>query len=167
MQAMMKQVSAIRFSAYAAMAMTLALAITVSAQAQTDASQPTSADLAKRVDDLEKELAAVKAQMAATPAPAPAAAPAATAAVATPAPAAWTRPAATLRACRRRPRQSLRRAARSPAAVFLGPKVMDLDTSLVLGAVITAAIAWNLWMIISAWWGCCRGGRRELVGEIR
>lgn len=90
MQAMMKQVSAIRFSAYAAMAMTLALAITVSAQAQTDASQPTSADLAKRVDDLEKELAAVKAQMAATPAPAPAAAPAATAAVATPAPAAPT-----------------------------------------------------------------------------
>src|ERR1700690_574883 len=90
MKAMMKQVSAIRFSAYAAMAMTLALAITVSAQAQTDASQPTSADLAKRVDDLEKELAAVKAQMAATPAPAPGAAPAATAAVATPAPAAPT-----------------------------------------------------------------------------
>src|ERR1700690_928117 len=88
MKAMMKQVSAIRFSAYAAMAMTLALAITVSAQAQTDASQPTSADLAKRVDDLEKELAAVKAQMAATPAPAPAAAPAGTAAVANLAPAA-------------------------------------------------------------------------------
>jgi hypothetical protein len=87
MQLMMKQASIIRFAVFAAMAISLALATTNSALAQTDASQPTSADLAKRIDDLEKELAALKSQVAAAPAPV-AAPPAATAAVATPAPAA-------------------------------------------------------------------------------
>jgi hypothetical protein len=69
----------------------LAFAVTP-AQAQ-DATQPSPADLAKRIDDLEKQLADLKSQVAAAPAPAPAPAPAAaTAAVATPAPAAPAAP---------------------------------------------------------------------------
>jgi len=48
-----------------------------------DATQPSPADLAKRIDDLEKELAALKTQVAAQPAPAPAPAPAAAATTAT------------------------------------------------------------------------------------
>jgi len=89
---MMKQVGIIRFAGIAAMAMSLAVATSDLAWAQ-DASQAPSADLAKRVDDLEKELATLKSQLAAsqsaTPAPAPAAAAApAPAAAAAPAPAA-------------------------------------------------------------------------------
>jgi hypothetical protein len=61
----------------------LAFAVTP-AQAQ-DATQPSPADLAKRIDDLEKQLADLKSQVAATPAPAPAPAAAATAAPAPPA----------------------------------------------------------------------------------
>jgi hypothetical protein len=76
---MMKKASIIRFALFALVAMSLSLATVSGAHAQ-DANQ---ADLAKRVEDLEKELAALKSQMAA--APAPAAAPAAAAAVTTPA----------------------------------------------------------------------------------
>src|SRR5450631_3638736 len=69
----------------------LAFAVTP-AQAQ-DATQPSPADLAKRIDDLEKQLADLKSQVAAAPAPAPAPAPVAAAtAVATPAPAAPAAP---------------------------------------------------------------------------
>ena len=85
----MKNSAVVRY-ALCAGALALALAAPL-CRAQTDASQP---DLSKRVEDLEKELADLKAQMAAQkPAePAPAVPPPATAAVATttPAPAAPT-----------------------------------------------------------------------------
>jgi Putative beta-barrel porin-2, OmpL-like. bbp2 len=90
----MKSASIVRYVATVAMIAGLsfvATPITV-AQTSTDTTQPTSADLAKRVDDLEKQLNDLKAQLAAqkpaeAPAPAPAAA-AAPAAPATPAPSA-------------------------------------------------------------------------------
>jgi hypothetical protein len=86
----MKSASIARYIATVAMIASLsfvATPITV-AQTSTDATQPTSADLAKRVDDLEKQLNDLKAQLAAQkPAEAPAAAAAAPAAApATPAP---------------------------------------------------------------------------------
>src|ERR1700690_1640239 len=78
MQPMMKKVSIIRFAVLACIALALSAAAVSRAQAQ-DATAPSSADLAKRIDDLEKELTALKSQMAApppaaAPAPAPAAA---------------------------------------------------------------------------------------------
>jgi hypothetical protein len=81
MQSMMKRSSVVRVVMLASATLTLWWAGAPCSFAQ-DTSQ---ADLAKRVDDLEKELAALKSQMAATPAAAPAAA---SAAVSTPAPAA-------------------------------------------------------------------------------
>jgi hypothetical protein len=84
--------SAVR-GAWCAGMLALALAVPL-CSAQTDASQPTSPDISKRVEDLEKELADLKAQLAvqkaAEPAAAPAAAPtpaAAAVATTTPAPA--------------------------------------------------------------------------------
>ena len=71
---MMKKDSAVRLTMFALLAISLAFATVCRAQAQTDASQLSAADLAKRIDDLEKELDALKSQMAAQPA---AAAPAA------------------------------------------------------------------------------------------
>jgi len=89
---MMKKDSAIRLTMFALLAISLAFATVSRAHAQTDASQPSAADLAKRVDDLEKELAALKSQVAAQPAAAPASAPAAAAATSAPAPAAPAAP---------------------------------------------------------------------------
>jgi hypothetical protein len=87
---MMKKASIIRCAVLACIALALSAAAVSRAQAQ-DATAPSSADLAKRIDDLEKELAALKSQVAATPpAPAPAPAPAAAAAAAPAAPAAPT-----------------------------------------------------------------------------
>ena len=92
----MKSASIVRYLATVAMIAGLsfvATPITV-AQTSTDTAQPTSADLAKRVDDLEKQLNDLKAQLAAqkpaeAPAPAPVPAAAAPAAApATPAPSA-------------------------------------------------------------------------------
>ncbi len=76
----------VRFVAFAVLALGVALSTVHRVEAQTDTSQPSSADLAKRIDDLEKELAALKSQVAAEPAPA---------ASATPAAAATSAPAAT------------------------------------------------------------------------
>jgi len=94
---MMKKNSIIRLVVFAAIAIGLPVATVCRTQAQTDATQPSPADLAKRIDDLEKELAALKSQMAAAPAAAPApaaaAAPApAAAATSAPAPAAPAAP---------------------------------------------------------------------------
>jgi Putative beta-barrel porin-2, OmpL-like. bbp2 len=75
MRFMMKRASIIRLAVFAAIAFGLPLA-TVSVCAAQDAA-PSSADLAKRIDELEKELAALKSQVAAQPAPAAAAVPAA------------------------------------------------------------------------------------------
>ncbi len=75
MQPMMKRASIIRFAVFASIAAALSVTAVSRAQAQADATAPSSADLAKRIDDLEKELTALKSQMAA-PAPAPAATPA-------------------------------------------------------------------------------------------
>ena len=80
---MMKKNSIIRLVVFASIAIGLPVATVCRMQAQADAAQPSPADLAKRIDDLEKELAALKSQMAAAPAAAPA-----PAAAATPAPAA-------------------------------------------------------------------------------
>jgi Putative beta-barrel porin-2, OmpL-like. bbp2 len=68
MRFMMKRASIIRLAVFAAIAFGLPLA-TVSVSAAQDAA-PSSADLAKRIDELEKELAALKSQVAAQPAPA-------------------------------------------------------------------------------------------------
>ncbi len=84
MRSMKTKASISHIAVLALIAGCLAFAVT---PVQAQDSQPSSADLAKRIDDLETELAALKAQVAATPAPAPA--PAA-AAVPTPAPAAPT-----------------------------------------------------------------------------
>jgi len=83
---MMKKDSAVRLTMFALLAISLAFATVCRAQAQTqtDASQPSAADLAKRIDDLEKELDALKSQMAAQPA--------AAAATSAPAPAAPAAP---------------------------------------------------------------------------
>jgi hypothetical protein len=91
---MMKKDSAVRLTMFALLAISLAFATVCRAQAQTqtDASQPSAADLAKRIDDLEKELDALKSQMAAQPAAAAPAAPAAAAATSAPAPAAPAAP---------------------------------------------------------------------------
>jgi hypothetical protein len=93
---MMKKDSAIRLTMFALLAISLAFATVSRAHAQSDASQPSAADLARRIDDLEKELAALKSQVAAQPAAAPApaatAAPAAAAATSAPAPAAPAAP---------------------------------------------------------------------------
>ena len=87
MRSMMKKDSAVRLTMFALLAISLAFATVCRAQAQTqtDASQPSAADLAKRIDDLEKELDALKSQMAAQPA-------AAAAATSAPAPAAPAAP---------------------------------------------------------------------------
>jgi hypothetical protein len=94
MRSMMKKDSAVRLTMFALLAISLAFATVCRAQAQTqtDASQPSAADLAKRIDDLEKELDALKSQMAAQPAAAAPAAPAAAAATSAPAPAAPAAP---------------------------------------------------------------------------
>ena len=76
MRFMMKRASIIRLAVFAAIAFGLPLA-TVSVCAAQDTA-PSSADLAKRIDELEKELAALKSHVTAQPEPA-AAAPAASA----------------------------------------------------------------------------------------
>jgi hypothetical protein len=92
---MMKKVPIIRFAVYASIALALTIESIPVCSAQTDTSSPTSADLAKRIDDLEKELAALKSQVAAqpTPAAAPAAAAAPAQAATSAAPAAAPAPA--------------------------------------------------------------------------
>lgn len=84
---MMKRYSLFHFLLFAVIAVGLTAVTLGRAQAQNDTTQPTSADLAKRIDDLEKELAALKSQVAAQSAAAPAATPAAAAVTSTTAPA--------------------------------------------------------------------------------
>jgi Putative beta-barrel porin-2, OmpL-like. bbp2 len=84
MRFMMKRASIIRLAVFAAIAFGLPLA-TVSVCAAQDAA-PSSADLAKRIDELEKELAALKSQVAAQPAPAATATAAAVTSAPAPAP---------------------------------------------------------------------------------
>jgi hypothetical protein len=89
---MMKKDSIIRLAVFVSLSVALSLAAVSRADAQTDASPPS--DLAKRVDDLEKELTALKSQLAAQQTAAPAAAAPAPAAAAAAVPAAPAAPAA-------------------------------------------------------------------------